>query len=116
LVALEPEQGFHLHTEQSLACLLGYEDDWLATIPEAAIEPFAGTGNPFSRGPLWPDENVVDVGGGAGIDSLIPGHTVAPDGDVVGVDIAPAMIDSPIAPRSSPALKTPSSAWHMTRP
>ena len=70
-VALHPAKGFHFHTGRPLARLLGYADAWLVGIPEASIESFAGTGNPFSLGMLHPREYVVDVGCGAGIDSLI---------------------------------------------
>jgi arsenite methyltransferase len=83
LVAREPERGFHFHTGRSLARLLGYRDEWLAGIAGRAIESFAGTGNPFSLGPLQPGESVVDVGSGAGMDSLIAARMVAPGGRVV---------------------------------
>lgn len=92
-VALEPEHGFHFHTGRKLARMLGYPDEWLAGIPEASIESFAGTGNPFSLGALRPGEKVVDVGSGAGIDSLIAGRMVAPGGKVVGVEMTPAMLE-----------------------
>lgn len=92
-VALEPEHGFHFHTGRKLARMLGYPDEWLAGIPEASIESFAGTGNPFSLGALRPGEKVVDVGSGAGIDSLIAGRMVAPGGRAVGVDMTPAMLE-----------------------
>ncbi len=52
----------------------------------------AGTGNPFSIGVLQPGERVVDVGCGAGIDSLIAARMVGPDGQVVGVDMTRAML------------------------
>jgi SAM-dependent methyltransferase len=91
-VALHPEQGFHFHTGRRLAGLLEYRDEWLAGIPEASIESFAGTGNPFSLGGLQPGDRVVDVGSGAGIDSLIAARMVAPDGQVIGVDMTPAML------------------------
>jgi len=93
IVAHEPARGFHFHTGRPLARLLGYPDDWLAGIPEASIESFAGTGNPFNLGALQPGEKVVDVGSGAGIDSLIAARMVAPDGLVVGVDMTPAMLE-----------------------
>ena len=51
-VALDPGRGFHFHTGRPLARLLGYADDWLSGIPEASVESFAGTGNPFSLGAL----------------------------------------------------------------
>ncbi len=53
---------------------------------------FAGTGNPFSIGALHPGERVVDVGCGAGIDSLIAARMVGSDGQVVGVDMTPEML------------------------
>lgn len=92
-VALEPERGFHFHTGRPLARLLGYPDEWLEKIPELSIESFAGTGNPFSLGALQSGDKVVDVGSGAGIDSLIAARMVAPAGRVVGVDMTPAMLE-----------------------
>src|SRR5438477_5146347 len=81
-VALRPEQGFHFHTGRPLARMLGYEDAWLEGIPEASIESFAGTGNPFSLGELHPGASVVDIGSGAGIDSLIAAKKVGSLGRV----------------------------------
>jgi len=92
-VALKPEQGFHFHTGRPLARLLGYDDQWLEDIPERSIESFAGTGNPFSLGLLEPGERVVDVGSGAGIDSLIGARMVGSEGWVIGVDMTPAMLE-----------------------
>jgi SAM-dependent methyltransferase len=93
LVALEPDRGFHFHTGRPLARMLGYPDEWLAGIPETSIESFAGTGNPFSLGELKPGERVVDVGSGAGIDSLIAAKMVGPTGQVIGVDMTLAMLN-----------------------
>jgi arsenite methyltransferase len=92
-VACEPDRGFHFHTGRSLARMLKYDEEWLENIPEAAIESFAGTGNPFSLGTLKPGEYIVDVGSGAGIDSLIAAKMVAPEGQVVGIDMTPAMLE-----------------------
>ena len=91
-VALDPGRGFHFHTGRPLARLLGYADDWLSGIPEASVESFAGTGNPFSLGALGSGEQVVDVGCGAGLDSLIAATMVGPDGHVIGVDMTDAML------------------------
>jgi SAM-dependent methyltransferase len=91
-VATAPEQGFHFHTGRPLARMLGYEDAWLEGIPELSLESFAGTGNPFSLGPIAPGAHVVDVGSGAGLDSLIAGKMVGERGRVIGVDMTPAML------------------------
>lgn len=92
-VARDPERGYHFHTGRPLASLLGYDDDWLEGLPEGSIASFAGTGNPFRIGQLRPSERVVDVGSGAGIDSLIAAKMVGPDGHVIGVDMTPAMLE-----------------------
>ena len=92
-VAADPGHRFHFHTGRRLARMLAYDDAWLDGIPEDSIASFAGTGNPFSLGALRPGEHVVDVGCGAGIDSLIAARMVGPGGSVVGVDMTPAMLE-----------------------
>lgn len=93
VVAQSPQQGFHFHTGRHLAHLLGYEETWLEGIPDGSLESFAGTGNPFSLGALQPGQRVVDVGCGAGLDSLIAARMVGPLGQVIGVDMTAAMLE-----------------------
>jgi arsenite methyltransferase len=92
-VAANPDKGFHFHTGRPLARMLEYADEWFDGIPESSIESFAGTGNPFSLGELRPGESVVDIGCGAGIDSLIAAKKVGPEGRVIGVDMTPSMLE-----------------------
>ncbi len=93
VVAREPDKGFHFHTGRPLTERLGYEDGWLKGVPESSIAAFAGTGNPFSMGALAAGERVVDIGSGGGIDSLVASGMVGPEGEVVGVDMTPAMLE-----------------------
>ena len=93
LVALDPRRGFHFHTGRRLAHLLGYREEWLIGLPESSIVSFAGTGNLFSLGALKTGDKVVDIGSGAGFDSLIAARMVAPDGQVVGIDMTLPMIE-----------------------
>ena len=103
-VALTPEQGFHFHTGRPLAASLGYAERWFESMPDEAVESFAGTGNPFLGGELPPGSRVVDVGCGAGFDSLIAGRMVGPGGEVVGVDMTPAMLEKARAAASMVGL------------
>jgi arsenite methyltransferase len=105
LVAREPERGFHFHTGRPLARMLDYDDAWLDGIPEETIASFAGTGNPFRLGVLAQGEHVVDVGSGAGLDSLIAAQMVGADGYVIGVDMTSAMLARARQGASSLALQ-----------
>lgn len=104
VVARTPDHGFHFHTGRPLAARLEYQDAWLADLPEASIESFAGTGNPFSMGTPGSGERVVDIGCGAGIDSLIAARMVGPTGAVIGVDMTPAMLQKATAAAADAGL------------
>ena len=91
-VALQPDKGYHFHTGRRLAGILGYDEALFADLPEANIASFAGTGNPFSLGPIHPGETVVDIGSGAGFDSLIASRLVGPAGRVIGFDMTAEML------------------------
>ena len=106
LVATEPSRGFHFHTGRPLTKRLGYLDAWLNGIPEASIESLAGTGNPFSLGTLDVGAHVVDVGCGAGLDSLIAARMVGPTGRVIGVDMTSAMLEKATASASAADIST----------
>ena len=105
VVATEPTRGFHFHTGRPLARKLAYEEAWLEGVPEASIASFAGTGNPFSLGPLQVGEYVVDIGCGAGIDSLIAARMVGVTGAVIGVDMTPAMLEKAAASATAAGLE-----------
>ena len=96
-VATRPELGFHFHTGAPLAGMLGYAQAVIASLPASAVESFAGTGNPFVFGDLQPGESVVDVGCGAGFDTLIAAGQVWPGGQVIAVDMTSEMRAKAIA-------------------
>ena len=91
-VALTPDKGFHFHTGRPLARMNGYDDAGVNALPEPVVESFAGTGNPFSHGDLNPGETVLDIGCGAGFDTLIAAQQVGSNGRVIAVDMTPEML------------------------
>src|SRR5262249_32628860 len=91
-VAVEPDAEYHFHTGRRLAAKLGYDALVTDSLPDAAVESFAGVGNPFSIRPLEVGERVVDVGSGAGFDSFVAARAVAPTGFVIGVDMTGEML------------------------
>ena len=90
-VATNPELGFHFHTGRPLAMMLGYPAVQVDRLPVATVDSFAGTGNPFLFGDLHVGERVVDVGCGAGLDTLIAAQQVGATGRVVAIDMTPEM-------------------------
>ncbi len=90
-VADHPEQEFHFFHGREAAEMFGYEREWLDRAPAGAVASFAGVGNPHLRSRLQPGETVLDLGSGAGLDSIIAGWQVGPSGRVLGVDLNPHM-------------------------
>lgn len=92
-VATAPKAKYHFHTGRLAAERLGYDPGSVDSLPERAVESFAGVGNPFELRTLEPGERVVDAGSGAGFDSFIAARQVGPEGYVVGVDMTAEMLD-----------------------
>src|ERR1041385_8483806 len=90
-VSQEPERDFIFPTGRAWAEDLGYPDE-LANVPDAAVESFAGVANPWTMGRLSVGERVLDLGSGAGTDSLIAAQMVGESGRVTGVDMTRAML------------------------
>jgi arsenite methyltransferase len=90
-VADHPEQEFHFYHGRQAAEMLGYEREWLERAPAGAVASFAGVGNPHLRGNIRPGETVLDLGSGAGLDSIIASWQTGPTGRVLGVDLNPNM-------------------------
>jgi SAM-dependent methyltransferase len=90
-VSEEPEEDFIFPTGRAWAEDLDYPAE-LANVPEGAAESFAGVANPFSLGRLASGERVLDLGSGAGTDSLVAAQMVGEHGRVTGVDMTPEML------------------------
>ncbi len=90
-VSEEPDRDFIFPTGRAWAEDLCYPAE-LTGIPDAAVESFAGVANPWELGRLAPGERVLDLGSGAGTDSLIAAQMVGEHGHVTGIDMTPQML------------------------
>lgn len=69
-----------------------YTDEELAGLPDETVRIALGVGNPVRHAQLRQGEDIVDLGAGGGIDCLLAGRAVGPEGSVVGVDFLPEMV------------------------
>ena len=88
-IAVEPSGRHPFPVGRALTETVGYPAAWLARIPEAAIDAFAG----ISCLPCFADvpggSQVLDLGCGSGLDSLLAARTAS---RVLGVDFSPQML------------------------
>jgi arsenite methyltransferase len=90
-VSEDPGREFIFPTGRAWAEDLDYPEE-LAQVPESAVESFAGVANPWQLGRLRAGERVLDLGSGAGTDSLIAAQMVGEHGRVTGIDMTAAML------------------------
>ena len=90
-VSEEPDRDFIFPTGRAWAEDLQYPME-LAGVPNGAVESFAGVANPWQLGRLSPGERVLDLGSGAGTDSLVAAQMVGEHGQVTGIDMTPEML------------------------
>lgn len=72
---------------------LGYDPTEIDGLPAAVMESFAGVGNPLGLHDVRPGDTVVDIGCGAGVDSILAARKVGPSGRVIGVDMTQEMVE-----------------------
>jgi arsenite methyltransferase len=90
-VAVTPDRPFHFPVGREACLQVGYPAELLAGLPEEALLSFAGVGCPFRAGVIRAGHTVLDIGAGAGTDTLIASRLVQPRGKVLALDITPAM-------------------------
>lgn len=91
-VADEPQGQFPYPVGRESAEGLRYRRDFLNLVPPVVLDRFVGVGNPFSLGEPQPGWTVLDIGCGAGFDSVIAALFVGSTGKVIGVDLSEEML------------------------
>ena len=71
---------------------LGYDKATTALLPDDIASTFCGVSNVFSAAPVAPGAGVLDIGCGAGVDTIIAARMAGPAGKAAGIDLTPGMI------------------------
>lgn len=71
---------------------LNYDSEIVQALPDAVAISYCGVGNPFTLGPIREAEAVLDVGCGAGVDTIVAANKVGSIGHVAGIDMVPEML------------------------
>jgi arsenite methyltransferase len=91
-IATAPDQERKFPVGPESARRLGYDASVIDSLPPTLTESFCGVGNPFTLGEPQPGQVVLDLGCGAGFDTLLAARKVHPDGKVIGIDMTPEML------------------------
>ena len=92
-VARNPEGLFKYPTGRAGMEGLNYDPELMEALPDIVINTYCGVGNPFSIGPVHTGEVVLDIGCGAGVDTLLAGKMTGPGGMAVGIDLTSEMLE-----------------------
>jgi SAM-dependent methyltransferase len=87
----ESERVFPVGPESAKS--LGYAADEIDSLPSEVTESFSGVGNPLSLGNLIVGQTVLDLGCGAGLDSILAARRVGATGKVIAIDMTEDMLD-----------------------
>jgi arsenite methyltransferase len=90
--AEEPRAIHPFPVGRGFAESLGYPTDLLERMPCACVDAFAGVSNVSLFAELPPGATVLDLGCGAGLDSLIAAERVGSAGRVLGLDFSESML------------------------
>jgi len=90
--ASSPEQRHPFPIGRKLAEGLGYPVEMLDSLPKFSVDAFAGVSNVSLFADLTEGAIVLDLGCGAGMDSIVAARRVGPAGRVIGVDFSKAML------------------------
>jgi arsenite methyltransferase len=110
-IATTPNQERKFPFGPESAKTLGYEPAEVDALPFAVTESFCGVGNPFSLGEPEHGHTVIDLGCGAGFDTLLAARRVGINGRVIGVDLTPEMIGKARYNAALLRRTTSSSSW-----
>ncbi|MFQ5956673.1 MAG: methyltransferase domain-containing protein [Candidatus Brocadiales bacterium] len=91
-IAKDPSSERKFPVGPESARSLGYNPAEIDALPGSVTESFAGVGCTIALGPINKGEMVLDLGSGAGLDTILAARRVGPKGRVIGIDMTPEMV------------------------
>lgn len=79
-------------TLQNYSTKIGYSEEEIKSVPQGIVG--LGCGNPIALASIKEGETIVDLGSGTGFDCFLAANKVGKNGQVIGVDMTPQMIDT----------------------
>ena len=89
---------------EAVACKL-YSNEELAQVPRRAIEGALGVGNHLRFAEIESGETILDLGCGAGIDTVLAARRTGPAGRVIALDFLPEMLERTAAAAAEAGLE-----------
>jgi arsenite methyltransferase len=90
-------------TSEAIAYKL-YSPEELAQVPRSAVEGALGIGNHLRFAQIKEGETILDLGCGAGIDSVLAARRTGPAGRVIALDFLPEMLERTSAAAANAGL------------
>jgi arsenite methyltransferase len=91
-VAVSPEGLFRYPTGRAGLAALHYDPQLIRALPGSVVDAYCGVGNPFTLGPVRAGDAILDIGCGAGVDTIIAARLTGPSGSATGLDMVPEMV------------------------
>lgn len=86
-VAASPEGNFRYPVGRAGLEGQRYDPEIIKSLPDDVADSFCGVGNPFLLGEIHEGDHVLDIGCGAGVDTLIAAMMTGSAGKAVGIDL-----------------------------
>lgn len=94
-----------IDTDTSAVASLLYSGEELACVPQSASSRALGVNNHLRYADIEAGETILDIGSGAGIDTVIAAHRAGPTGKVIALDFLPEMLQKTAAAASDAGVE-----------
>jgi arsenite methyltransferase len=91
--AERPAEPHPFPVGRAFAESIGYPKELLDTLPTCSVDAFAGVSNVSVYAEISAGSTILDLGCGAGLDTLISARRTGPTGKIIGIDFSGSMLE-----------------------